>query len=292
MSKPEDAEFDSEAGEPDQPHSRYRAARPVARIRGWVGDRMPATLKGRWRIEQRVGTTLSAVAVASGITMGAYALWTAQPQEQSQPFTVARQVSQTTDQLMDQSADQSTDLSGDSSYGSDKYDLPAAPTPMPDPFPSSGIIVDVEGKVAKPGVQKLPTGARVLDAIMMAGGALPGTDLSELDQARVLNDGEQIMVGPGQGAGGGAGEGAAPMSGATSGPATKGRGKMALTAPVQLNSATLEQLEQLPGVGPALAQRVLDWRAQHGRFTSVDELQVVKGFGPHKFAAVRGLVTL
>ena len=242
MSKPEDAEFDFEAGEPDQPRSTSRAARPVARIRGWVGDRVPATLKGRWRIEQRVGTMLSAVAVASGITMGAYALWTAQPQ--AQPFAVSRKVSQ--------AADQSTDLGGGgpgvmsaagsggdsdsysdrrsdsgshsgsdsrsgsdsgycSGYGSDRYG-PAAPAPpfpdsFPDPFPSSGIIVDVEGKVAKPGVQKLPTGARVLDAIMMAGGALPGTDLSGLDQARVLNDGEQIMVGPGQGAGGGAGEG-------------------------------------------------------------------------------------
>jgi competence protein ComEA len=256
-------------------------------------------------MDHRVGTALSAVAITSGITMGGYALWTAQPQAQPQPFAVAQTMHRTAAEGGDRYGDSDesgADRGGGADSDSGSYFTPGPGTlggigssqggllpmaPVPNPSPSSAIMVDVEGKVAHPGVQRLPVGARVLDAITMAGGALPGTDLSSLDQARVLNDGEQIMVGPGAGAGAGAGAGPGPTV-----PAAKGRSKAALTQPVPLNSATLEQLEQLPGVGPALAQRVLDWRAQHGRFTSVDELQVVKGFGPRKFAAVRSLVTL
>jgi len=293
------------------------AGRRIELIRGWAVDRLPATLQGRWRIEYRVGTALSAVAVISGITMGGYALWTAQPSQQPKPFAIARTVARpgprATDEAGDQSADSGLDSGADRRSAQEddpgtgmgtgsgsgpglarNWHSPAsalAPGLSPGLSPSNTIMVDVEGKVLRPGVQRLPQGARVLDAITMAGGPLPGTDLSGLDQARVLNDGEQIMVGPGPGAAAGVGGAAGPGNG-PAGPVAKGRGKMALTSPIQLNSASLEQLEQLPGVGPALAQRVLDWRAQHGGFTSVDELQVVKGFGPHKFAAVRGLVTL
>jgi competence protein ComEA len=304
-----------------------QSGRGVERVRHWVGDRLPDTLKGRWRMEHRVGTALSAVAVVSGITMGAYALWTAQPQEQSQPFTVARAADRSAepgaahadgsgadadsgkggggwdrDGPRQESSDQGylaqggSGLGGSGPGGSSSQGGPGSAggaAPSPDQSPSFGIMVDVEGKVTRPGVQRLPSGARVLDAILMAGGALPGTDLSGLDQARVLNDGEQIMVGPGAGAG--AGTGQQPGAG-QSGPVAKGRGKgqgkAAPDGPVHLNSATLEQLEELPGVGPAMAQRVLDWRNQHGSFSEVGELQQVKGFGAHKFAAVRSLVAL
>lgn len=292
---------------PSRPRHPGRA---VDRLRGWIVDRMPDPLKGRWRLDHRVGTALSAVAVVSGMTMGGYALLTAQPQEHPQQFAVTRSTDPNHDQGSGQSSDYRSGRGSDhnSNHGSDPDsltgDLPAAgpganPAPA-GPWPQSnespqmagppasvndGIMVDVEGKVTRPGVQRLPPGARVLDAIMMAGGALPGTDLSNLDQARVLNDGEQIMVGPGAGAG-------PPPGTGPSGPAARSRGKAALTAPVHLNTATLDQLEQLPGVGPALAQRVLDWRTEHGRFTSIDDLQQVKGFGPHKFAAVHDLVAL
>jgi competence protein ComEA len=288
------------------PSRLHHPGRAADRLRGWIVDRLPDPLKGRWRLDHRVGTALSAVAVVSGMTMGGYALLTAQPQEQPQQFAVTRSADQDHDPNSDHRSGRGSDHN--SNHGSDPGGLdgdlppadpganaaPAGPWPQTSESPQmagpaasvdDGIMVDVEGKVTRPGVQRLPPGARVLDAIMMAGGALPGTDLSNLDQARVLSDGEQIMVGPGAGAG-------PPPGTGPSGPAARSRGKAALTAPVRLNTATLDQLEQLPGVGPALAQRVLDWRTEHGRFSSIDELQQVKGFGPHKFAAVHDLVAL
>ncbi|HEV2636172.1 MAG TPA: ComEA family DNA-binding protein [Actinocrinis sp.] len=276
---------------------RRPPSRRTDRIRGWIADRLPDPLKGRWRMDHRVGMALSAVAVISAFAMGGYALWSAQPEQKPQQFAVAGSADQGYAKSADQAdgrtpaAESGSDT--DPASGSGDGDPPQAGSmsmPMADPLPAAGatteapILVDVEGRVARPGVQRLPAGSRVLDALTMAGGALPGTDLSNLDQARVLGDGEQVMVGPGGGGG------AVPGAGASA-PAAKGRTKAVPSAPIRLNTATLEQLEELPGVGPALAQRVLDWRSQNGRFASVDDLQQVKGFGPHKFAAVRALVT-
>jgi competence protein ComEA len=146
------------------------------------------------------------------------------------------------------------------------------------------VVVDVAGKVRHPGVYRLPVGSRVDDAVRAAGGALHGVRLDSLNLAARLVDGQQVAVGvpPAGGAAGGAGgagqSGAAPPGGAT--------------GDVNLNTATSEQLQSLPGVGPVLAQHILDWRGQHGRFTSVDQLQDVSGIGPAKFAAIKDLVTL
>jgi competence protein ComEA len=141
------------------------------------------------------------------------------------------------------------------------------------PSPSSTyLVVDVEGKVRRPGVVRLAAGARVVDALRAAGGVRPGTDTTALNLARLLVDGEQILVGVPQ----------AP-AGEASGSSPTGGGASDL---LDLNTATAEQLERLPGVGPVLAQRILDWRQEHGRFSSVDELQEVPGIGPAKFAAV------
>lgn len=151
----------------------------------------------------------------------------------------------------------------------------AAGTASPSPAPESraGVVVHVAGKVRRPGLIRAPTGARVADVLELAGGPLPGVDLTSLNLARQVTDGEQIVVGVGGGA----------HTQATPG----GRGTARPGGQVDLNSATLEQLEALPGVGPVLAQRIIDWRAEHGRFNSVDELQEVSGVGAKKFESIR-----
>lgn len=144
------------------------------------------------------------------------------------------------------------------------------------------VVVDVAGQVMHPGVFRLPAGSRVDDALTAAGGVTPEADVGALNRARLLVDGEQVRVPrPGEvvttgSAGGGAG-------GATA------AGGHPL---VSLNNADLSALDGLPGVGPVLAQRILDWRAAHGRFTSVDELGEVSGIGGKLLSQLKPLVTL
>jgi competence protein ComEA len=145
-------------------------------------------------------------------------------------------------------------------------------TANPAPETTGGVIVvAVSGRVRFPGLVRLQPGTRVADAITAAGGALPGTDLTGINLARKLVDGELIVVGvPGlaQGADG-------------AGPGGK----------VNLNTATLAQLDGLPGVGPVLAQRILSYRDRHGPFRSVGELRQVEGIGDAKFEQLKDLVS-
>ncbi len=143
------------------------------------------------------------------------------------------------------------------------------------------IVVDVVGKVRHPGVYRLSGAARVDDALRAAGGALAGVDLSGVNLARRLTDGEQVAVGV---------PGVSPTP-AVAGTSTMPASSTGAGGAVDLNTATLEQLDALPGVGPVLAQHILDWRAAHGRFDSIDQLQEVSGIGPSKFAALRSRVT-
>jgi competence protein ComEA len=148
-----------------------------------------------------------------------------------------------------------------------------AATPSP---ASAPLVVDVAGKVRRPGVVTLPTGSRVIDAIKEAGGVRPGARTGTLNLARKVVDGEQILVGVT----------ATPASGASPGASASS----VPGAPLDLNAATAGELDQLPGVGPVLAQRIVDYRTQHGGFRSVDELRQVSGIGEAKFADVKGLV--
>ena len=143
------------------------------------------------------------------------------------------------------------------------------------------LVVSVAGLVARPGLVRLPPGARVADAVTAAGGPLPGTDLTGFNLARRLTDGEHVVVGPVAPA-----AGAAPAGSAGSGAPPAGSG-----AKIDLNIATLADLDTLPGVGPVTAQRILDWRSQHGRFTSVDQLREIEGIGETRFARLKDLVT-
>ena len=139
------------------------------------------------------------------------------------------------------------------------------------------VVVSVGGKVRRPGLVRLPAGSRVDDAVQAAGGAQEKADLGLLNLARRLVDGEQVLVGVP----------AAPQdaSGPT-GAADAGSG------PVDLNTATLAQLDALSGIGPVLAQRILDWRTENGRFASVDQLREVSGIGESTFADLRSEVTV
>jgi competence protein ComEA len=158
---------------------------------------------------------------------------------------------------------------------------PAAPLPPPPAGEPSGsgvsssrVVVDVVGAVRRPGLYRLPQRARIADAVTRAGGGTAKADLAQVNLAAPLADGEQVVI-PQRNAS------------ASGGAATAARSP---SAPVQLSTATLEQLDSLPGVGPVTAQKILDYRQEHGAFHSVDELDAVPGIGPKRLDQLRKLV--
>ncbi len=169
----------------------------------------------------------------------------------------------------------------------------AQPTPAA-PTPEGPVVVSVVGLVRKPGLVTLSAGARIADAVSAAGGALDGADLIGLNMARRVADGEQIIVGiaapPGEPTTMGSSVGSEP--GASASPATPdaaGSGS-AQGVSVDLNTATEEQLDALPGVGPVTAAAIVAWRAANGSFTSVDQLAEVDGIGPARLEKLRAQV--
>lgn len=140
------------------------------------------------------------------------------------------------------------------------------------------LLVDVSGAVRRPGVYGLPAGSRVNDALQKAGGATGKADLSLINRAAALTDGQQVLVPEKVSATSAA---AAPSGSAAT---------AAAAAPIHLNSATAEQLDELPGVGPATAERIIEYRNTNGPFKTVDELDSVSGIGPAKLAELRALV--
>jgi competence protein ComEA len=147
---------------------------------------------------------------------------------------------------------------------------------------STGALVHVAGAVRQPGVYRLHDGDRVKDAVERAGGARAGADVNAINLAAKVADGQQVVV-PRRGA-------AAPVVGDPG--AGEGAVGTATQSPVSLNSATAAQLDTLDGVGPATAQKILDWRREHGGFRSIDDLGEVPGIGPKRMAALRGKVQL
>lgn len=227
---------------------------------GWLGDQVPETMRGR--VGLGPGPVLLVVAlVALAVTATALVVMRMGGDAEAVPHP--------------------TELSTAS-------DAPSPLIPAPSPAasgasPAAGaagsVTVDVAGKVRRPGVATLPAGSRVVDALRKAGGARGGVDVSGLNLARVLVDGEQILVGRPAAPGG------LSASASTAAPDPTG-------ALVNLNTATAEQLDTLPGVGPVTAQKILDWRGAHGAFSSVDELLEVDGIGEKTLADLAPHVTL
>ncbi|CAN5519934.1 ComEA family DNA-binding protein [soil metagenome] len=222
----------------------------------------------RWNPGRRAAL---AMAVTALLSLGAAGAWVAA----SQPSTLSGGVSESAPTAAAPEPAASVSAGGSTRQPATSASSVAA---------ASFVVVDVVGKVKKPGVYRLGTGARVDDAIRAAGGTIPGVDLALVNLARKLTDGEQVAVGV-TGAGAGNGAGAGPVSTGQSGGPSAG-------APVNLNTASAEQLDSLPGVGPVLAQRIVDWRTAHGGFGSVDQLRSVSGIGDAKYSDLKTLVTV
>jgi competence protein ComEA len=159
----------------------------------------------------------------------------------------------------------------------------AASTTVPD---GAELVVHVAGAVARSGVQRLPAGSRVVDAVEAAGGAAADADPSRINLAAPLEDGQQVYVPRLGEVGGGAGVG---PGGAGGGAGGAGAGAESV---VNLNTADVDQLDALPGVGPAIAQAIVDYRDQNGPFATVDQLVEVRGIGDAKLADLRDRVTV
>ncbi|MET7364648.1 ComEA family DNA-binding protein [Streptomyces sp. NPDC005566] len=245
----------------------WRAVGPALR------DRLPLWVRLRCGLEPKALAALALV-LAGAAALAAVHFWSARPQ----PVHAPEQVKEAA------AAHAAAPGSFDSSGGPGLTPGPSAGPPFPAAM-GGQIVVDVSGKVRRPGIQRLPAGSRVADALRAAGGVREGTDVTALNRARVLTDGEQVVVGvPAvQPAAGGSADGTAGGGG--------GRGgQVGPPTPVSLTTATVEQLETLPGVGPVLAQHIVDYRTEHGGYRSVDELREVNGIGDRRFEDLRPLV--
>ncbi|MFD5297085.1 helix-hairpin-helix domain-containing protein [Streptomyces mutabilis] len=232
-------------------------------------ERMPVWLQARCGMERRSAAALAVLLVVAAV-FAVQHFWTGRTQPVPAPEVVREAAAYGAD-----GGDEAADDDGAAEGPTEGTATATA---------GAEIVVDVGGKVREPGVHRLPAGSRVADALRAAGGVRPGTRTDGLNRARFLVDGEQVIVGaPAQATG------AVPGGTAPGGPGGAAAGA-APAAPVSLNTATADQLDTLPGVGPVLAQHIIDYRARHGGFRSVDELREVNGIGERRFADLRNLV--
>ncbi|MGZ4633320.1 MAG: helix-hairpin-helix domain-containing protein [Actinomycetes bacterium] len=260
-----DPDLDLDAAEADVPDPRTPAAaaasrspRPPAAWRAGVADRLPVTVRGAALAATGRALVGLGLLLAVGVALAAVLLWWSRPSGTAVPAVRREPPSGR------------VEVSG----------IRSAPVTSASSSPA-GVVVHVTGAVRRPGLVELPGGSRVDDAVRAAGGATARADLSSVNLARPLVDGEQLVVlRRGQAAEPGAAAPAGPAGPGPAGGATPG-------TPLDLNTATVQQLDGLPGVGPVLAQRIVDWRTQHGRFTSVDELTEVSGIGERTLADLR-----
>ncbi|MEU5974206.1 ComEA family DNA-binding protein [Streptomyces sp. NPDC047315] len=243
-------------------------------------DRLPVWLQLRCGLEPRSLAALTVV-LAVAAAFAVYHFWLGRPETVRAPELVQRGAP------LAKSPGSFPSSESSQASQSSEFPVPGAPS-SPGAGAGGRIVVDVSGKVRRPGVLKLPAGSRVTDALTAAGGPKDGADLTGLNRARVLVDGEQVVVGvplpPGAAPPGGPPVDAA---GAVAGAAATG---VRPPGPVSLSTATVQQLDTLPGVGPVLAQHIVDYRTQHGGFRSIDELREVDGIGARRFADLKPLV--
>ncbi|MHC1561490.1 helix-hairpin-helix domain-containing protein [Actinomycetospora sp. C-140] len=255
---------DDESVRPAARGSAWDPPEPGERARRWLGRWVPASWAGaRWDPGRTGALALAAVAAVAAV-VAAVGVWAGRPVAEPVPALPA--------------------VAGPSSATAGPLAVPGAA-----PADAGPIVVSVSGRVTRPGLVRLPPGSRVGDAVEAAGGAAPDADMTGLNLAARLSDGEQVVVGvPAPAAPAGAAAGGAPAGA----PANAAAGAPGGGGRVDLNTATLEQLDQLPGVGPVTAQRILEWRTQNGRFGAVEQLQEVSGIGDARFATLRDLVTV
>jgi competence protein ComEA len=157
---------------------------------------------------------------------------------------------------------------------------PASPTGSPT---SGGIVVDVEGAIRAPGVYTMPVGSRVADAVRIAGGATAAADLATVNLARPIADGERVYIPR---------KGEAPPPQAAGGDPAGGGSLGSAGGKVNINTASVGELNSLPGIGDVLAQRIVDYRTQHGPFHDIKDLMKVEGIGQKKFDSLKDYVTV
>ncbi|MFE6754804.1 helix-hairpin-helix domain-containing protein [Streptomyces sp. NPDC057684] len=256
-------EWDGPAGEAERDTASWRERAGLA-----VRERLPLWMQTRCGLERRSVIALAVVLVAAA-GFAVHHFWTGRAQPVSVPEVVRSAAPE--------------EAAGSSAAGQEPDTGPSAPAASAAGGAAgasgAGIVVDVSGKVRSPGIHRLPAGSRVADALRAAGGIRPGVDPTGINRARLLADGEQVVVGA-PGAPGGIGSGGSAGS----------AGAAAAAGPIGLNTATAEQLDTLPGVGPVLAQHIIDYRTEHGGFRSVEELREVNGIGDRRFSDLQNLV--
>ncbi len=249
---------------PEPPTLPVPGRHAARRTAAWATDLVPATLRGRVRLGAPHVATI-AVLVAVGLAVTCWLVVSSDP-EPSMPVALQQEA--------------------EASPGVPVLPLdetaPSAPGAAPTAQVGESVTVDVAGRVRRPGIVVLEAGARVVDALDKAGGPRPRVDLTSLNLARVLVDGEQIVVGDEGGA-------TSPPAGT---PPVGADGAPPPAALVDLNLADQALLETLPNVGPVTATAIIAWRTEHGGFTSVTELLEVDGIGDATLAQLTPLVTV
>jgi competence protein ComEA len=250
-----------------------------AAVAGWAGDRLPPVVQRASLRGPHLVVVLLAVLAAGALTWW----WVGRGSDE----TVTTPTVDSVAPLVTPEGSPSTPSRSGSGV------VPPTATGSASPVANAGggsgagsIVVDVVGKVRRPGIATLPGGSRVVDALKAAGGARHGTSLASLNLARPLVDGEQIVVGVR------APLGVAPSAAAGPGGAAAPTGASSAVPMVNINTADQAMLEQLPGVGPVTARSILDYRAEKGSFSAVDELLEVSGIGDKTLADIAPYCTI